>query len=461
MTVSFSGNSFNVTSEDISPREIAFNDDGLKMFMVGSNTATVYEYDLTTPYSLASGVSFSGNSFSVTNEDSSPRGLVFNDDGTKLFMVGTNTDAMYEYDLTTPYSLASGVSYSGNSFSVTNEDSSPQQVVFNDDGSKMFMVGNTTETVFEYTLTTPYSLASGVSYSGFSFNVNSEDETPLGLVFNDDGLKMFMVGLETDSVYEYNLTTPYSLASGVSYLGIVFSVAGQDQAPQGVVFNDDGLKMFMIGFTNETVYEYDLTTPYSLAPGTARPMTGAFSNAVVKDEVLPYLIVKIGTAAGDVNVWSGIGNLVFDSGDGDENYIGVGDFGGISAPEETTELKASGLNFSLSGIPSNIISLALNSMRQGKPGRVWMGLVDVITELTIDSPVEIFSGQTDIVSIDEGSQTSTVNVAAESKLVDLKRKRDRRYTTEDQKRDDPTDLGFDQVPSLQEQEVIFGRARSS
>lgn len=191
----------------------------------------------------------------------------------------------------------------------------------------------------------------------------------------------------------------------------------------------------------------------------SRPLSTEMSDAVVADTVLPYLIVKIGTAAGDVNVWSGIGDLVFDSGGGEETYIGVGDFGGISAPQETTELKASGLTLSLSGIPSNIIALALNSMRQGEPGRIWMGLFDTTTNLSIDSPVEIFSGQTDIVEIDETGETSTVSVAVESRLIDLKRKRDRRYTSEDQQREHPSDLGFDLVPSLQEEEVLFGATR--
>jgi len=191
----------------------------------------------------------------------------------------------------------------------------------------------------------------------------------------------------------------------------------------------------------------------------SRPLSTEISDAVVADTILPYLIVKVGTASGDVNVWSGVGNLVFDSGSGDETYIGVGDFLGISAPQETTELKASGVNLSLSGIPSNIIALALNSMRQGKPGRIWMGLFDTTTKIAIDSPVEIFSGQTDIVAIDEGAESSAVTVAIESRLVDLKRKRDRRYTSEDQQREHPSDLGFDLVPSLQEEEVLFGATR--
>ena len=351
--------------------------------------------------------------------------------------------------------------YSGFSFGV-GQDSDPTGLTFNDDGSKMFMVGSVTDTVYEYDLTTPYSLQSGVSYSGFSFSV-SEVLSAQGVVFSANGKKMLICDSQTLTIYEYDLTTPYSLQSGVSYSGDSLFVFDEDPTPKECVFNNDGLKLFVLGSANDTVYEYNLSSPFTVGEGPPvppRPMTQDFSEAVVKDAVLPYLIVKIGTASGDVNVWSGIGTLVFDSGNGDENYIGVGDFGGISAPEETTELKASGLNFSLSGVPSNIIALALNSMRQGKEGRVWMGLVDTITELTIDSPVEIFSGLTDIVSIDEGSQTSTVNVAAESKLVDLKRKRDRRYTTEDQQRDNPSDLGFDQVPALQEQEIIFGQARN-
>ncbi len=256
--VSFSGNSFDISSEDASPMGIAFNNDGTKLFMVGAVNNTVYEYTLTTPFSLASGVSFSGNSFDVGSEDGTPSEISFNNAGTKLFMVGIVNNTVYEYTLTTPFSLASGVSFSGNSFDISSEELTTRGIAFNNDGTKLFIVGNDSNTVYEYTLTTPFSLASGVSFSGNSFDISSEDTFPRGISFDNDGTKLFIVGNDNDSVFEYTLTTPFNLASGVSFSGNSFDISSEELTPTGISFNNDGTKLFMIGTVSNSVFEYDL-----------------------------------------------------------------------------------------------------------------------------------------------------------------------------------------------------------
>lgn len=191
----------------------------------------------------------------------------------------------------------------------------------------------------------------------------------------------------------------------------------------------------------------------------ARDLTSAVKAAVILGTVWPYLIVRVDVNGGGVYAWSGIGDLTFDDGDGSQTYSGVGSLGGISVAEETTDLKATGLNLSLSGVPSALLSTALGSMRQGKTARIHVGFYDTSTGSSISDPAEIFAGQVDVAAIEETGESSTITVGIESKLVDLDRKRDRRYTKEDLAIDDPTDRGFDQVPSLQDKEILFGRTR--
>ena len=60
-------------------------------------------------------------------------------------------------------------------------------------------------------------------------------------------------------------------------------------------------------------------------------------------------------------------------------------------------------------------------------------------------------------SIDDGGQTCTISVSAESRLIDLDRTRERRYTSEDQKIDFPNDKGLEFIADLQDKEIIWGR----
>jgi hypothetical protein len=170
----------------------------------------------------------------------------------------------------------------------------------------------------------------------------------------------------------------------------------------------------------------------------------------VKGEVFPILIAKLETNQGNVLVWSGIGNLEFNG----EIYYGTGDMGSISPVKESgDEIRANSVNFQLSGIPSERISVALGAEYQGKPAKLWLGFMD--GEDLIADPILLFSGRMDVMLIDEGPETSTITVTAESKLADLKRSRIRRYTDEDQQVDYPGDKFFEFVPSIQNIEVVW------
>jgi hypothetical protein len=166
----------------------------------------------------------------------------------------------------------------------------------------------------------------------------------------------------------------------------------------------------------------------------ARALTAAMIAALNENTVKPVLIVKIGTSGADVNVWSGIGDLTFQS----EIYSGVGNFGGVSPVNETSDLRAAGLNFSLSGIPLSMISTALANIRYGRPAILWFGLVDITSGALVADPYKLFTGLTDVPSIDEGPDVPVVTISAENRLIDLDRARARRYTPEDQNIDYPT-----------------------
>jgi len=184
----------------------------------------------------------------------------------------------------------------------------------------------------------------------------------------------------------------------------------------------------------------------------ARNLTSAMLSAITAGTVRPVLIAKIGTSGADVLVWNGVGSLLFDG----DTYLGVGKFGGVSSVEENSSLQASGLTFTLSGIPSAYISMALQSMRYGRRAILWFGLLDTSTGALIDTPEIVFSGLTDVPAIDEGPDRSSIALTAENRLIDLDRPRVRRYTQEDQKIDYPDDLGFEYVQSLQDAKLFWG-----
>jgi len=69
----------------------------------------------------------------------------------------------------------------------------------------------------------------------------------------------------------------------------------------------------------------------------------------------------------------------------------------------------------------------------------------------------MFSGRMDTMSIKDSGDTANISLTAESRLIDLERSRERRYTSEDQKIDYPNDKGLEFIADLQNQEIVWGR----
>jgi len=243
--------SFDVSADDNIPQSVFFKIDGTKMYITGQQNTSIFEYPLTTPWDIST--AGTAVSFSVGTQESQPKGVFFRHDGLKMFVIGQANDTVFEYDLGTAWDVTSAV-YNNNFFSVTTEDGQPQDVAFKPDGRLMYVLGSSTNTVYEYTLTTPWNVTSA-SLSQ-SISIASEDTTSRDLTFRSDGTKMYLVGQENDNIYEYNLTTPWN----ISTLTFVDSFVVFDDSPSvtGIFIKPDNLKIYTCGATTDDVFEYDL-----------------------------------------------------------------------------------------------------------------------------------------------------------------------------------------------------------
>ena len=111
-------------------------------------------------------------------------------------------------------------------FSVASQDSQPSGLAFNNDGTKMFVVGNTGDAVYEYNLTTAFDVSTASYVQNLS--VSSKDTGPGGMTFNNDATKMFIIGHSSDNVFEYNLDNPaiQTVCINDAITNIVFNTTG-------------------------------------------------------------------------------------------------------------------------------------------------------------------------------------------------------------------------------------------
>ena len=236
-----------ISSQTLSPKGMVFNPDGTSLFVFGSSA--VFTYGLGVAYDIST-ASYTGDTSGLLD---APTGGVFSPSGNKLIITGNDGLArLFEYDLIAGYDVTTLVD-NGVHLNIWATENSPKGLVFNGDGTKLFVIGDQYNLVYQFNLPNPYELA-GASNSGITYNVSPEMLTPTGIFFNNDGTAMYVT--DGSGVFQYALGTAYDLTTA-AYDNKFFDGTTQDSNSQDVFFiPEDGTKMYLTGESTDTIYQY-------------------------------------------------------------------------------------------------------------------------------------------------------------------------------------------------------------
>ena len=198
---------------------------------------------------------------------------------------------------------------------------------------------------------------------------------------------------------------------------------------------------------------------------------------ISENVVYPFFATELRFDGNIVRMWTGQGTLVLSDG---TEWVGLGQLLNISSIEETSEMSVKGASISLSGIPSELLSLALSEPYQGRIAKIYFGtfqqgsilqetsdyiLLQDGSRINLESMStgfnELFSGYMDQMNIEESGDTATIEMMVENKLIDLERARVARFTSGYQKSVYPGDLGMDFIEDLQDKKISWGRAETN
>jgi len=252
-TAEYAEKSYHETQE-ATPHGIAFNSDGTKMYIMGEQNYTVYQYTLSTGWDVST-ATYASKYKDVGDEDTYPYGIAFSSDGTKMYIVGYANNTVYQYTLSTGWDVSTAT-YASKYKDVGDEDAYPYGIAFNSDGTKMYIVGYWNYIVYQYTLSTVWDISTA-TYAEKYKDVGKEDDSPLNIAFSSDGIKMYIVGEQYDTIFQYTLSTAWDVSTA-TYASKYKYVGDEDTFPYGVAFNSDGTKMYIVGDASDTVYQYTL-----------------------------------------------------------------------------------------------------------------------------------------------------------------------------------------------------------
>jgi hypothetical protein len=203
---------------------VFFKPDGLTMFVLGRATGFVYQYTLSTAWDVST-ATYASKSFGFTTQVTLPStGFFFKSDGSIMYIMestaSTNVN-VYQYDLSTAWDVSSAA-YSSKSYAIN--DGLSASLFFTSDGKEMYhnVYSNTSglqDIVRKHTLSTAWDVSTA-SVSPETLDVSGKDTSPYSLWFKPDGSKLYVGGATSDTIYQYSTvsyTQTLDLSTGTTF----------------------------------------------------------------------------------------------------------------------------------------------------------------------------------------------------------------------------------------------------
>lgn len=209
-------------------------------------------------------ISYSGDAYDIGSYGLT---ISFSTDGTKMYRpasFGTNT--LYQYTLSTPWDITTAVSNGSANLSSNGITG----IYFKTDGTKLYALHFYSGVVYQYTLSTPWDITTASSDSIYKSLGTGNHYT---FTMKQDGTAIYAVNSYTHTVKQFNISSAWDLstvsANADATLNIVGS--GNNYYKNGAAFSGNGTKLYLIttasNSTGATLLQYNLSTPWDISTG--------------------------------------------------------------------------------------------------------------------------------------------------------------------------------------------------
>lgn len=208
--VDLGSGSYDSKEYSVARNDISMKADGTKW--IGKTLAGVfYSYSMSTAFDITTSSQTSTIDLG-SDTGSSAQGLHVKPDGTKFYVIDLTNTRVLQFAMSSAWDVSTA-SYESKLFNLSSQESSPRDITFSEDGTKMYAVGIGSDAVFQYTLSSAWDVSTA-SYASKSLDVSSEDTAPIGLDISRNGKNLVVGGAAGNDVNQYNLTTAFDVSTG-------------------------------------------------------------------------------------------------------------------------------------------------------------------------------------------------------------------------------------------------------
>lgn len=206
------------------------------------------------------------DSVSTSSEETNIAGVAIKPDGTKLYVLGSSSAKITEYDLGTAFDISTATA-SGDTYSHSGGMSGGQGLGVSANGRYLYVSNYNGYRIYQYEMSTYWDLSTA-SYGTNEYLGNNT--RPFQVNVSSDGKHVVYVYYGSDSNYyirtantnaDYNITTGTLLTTGIQ--GVPITVFPMNY-PRAAHFSEDGSYIYVMSYQNE-ILVYKTSTPYSIA----------------------------------------------------------------------------------------------------------------------------------------------------------------------------------------------------
>mgnify|MGYP003627065799 CR=1 FL=1 len=152
---------------------------------------------------------------------------------------------------------------------ITHAGSGRNGISFSSDGTKIFGT-STAEVVYEYALSTAWDLTTVASTHTTSLDVSAVVGALNGLCFNSDGTKMYLIdGTSADTLYQYTLSTAFVLSTATyANKSFYFGASATYVYGNPSLHNNDQTLLLPEYVSGQKMCVYTLSTPGDITTAT-------------------------------------------------------------------------------------------------------------------------------------------------------------------------------------------------
>jgi len=223
--------------------------DGTKFFIVGDQT-DIHTHTASTAYDITS-VSSTVDNEKIFTENI--ENFIFKSDGKKVYTLqNTVTDIIRQYSLSTAWDISTATSDSKSYSSLQSTSSTDFFIRY--DGRKLYTMGNSTDKVFQHTLSTAWDISTA-SYDSLELDLATEGSqtNPSAIWFAPTGEYVWVHGDATNDIRQYSMTTAWDISTA-SYDSIDYDNSDL-VGPVSLQFNNDGSKLYFGRSLNDRIWE--------------------------------------------------------------------------------------------------------------------------------------------------------------------------------------------------------------